>query len=186
MTNGIFENEQKIKEKLNASGNLDESERALLERLNGRQPTLDICGHTYFVNWMQERLERKGDPTKGIYFTALLDYYSEDLDNICAIPYNKRTREIDESFDHQTITDIPKDVVVVSFPTPETMDPVGYSRTGAWSLESLLEEGPQGRHFVAKQLKGTDSWLEYLVNSNRKARGMPALKPTPPRKGFRK
>ena len=175
MTNGIFENEQKIRETLIAKDNLDENERALLERLNGRQPTLEICGQIYFVHWRMERLEPKGDPLTGISFSELQDYYSEELRNTCTIPYNKMTHKIDDHFDHDSIVELPKDIVVVSFPTPEAMDPVGYSRTGAWTLESLLKEGPQGLHFVAREPKGKDNWLEYLVNSNRKERGMPPL-----------
>ncbi len=170
----IRDYEQKLRNVLASKKHLDENQKALLERLNGRQPTLEIYGQTYFVNWRMETLERKGDAVNpGINFAELEEYYTEDF-SLCELPYNIRTHQVAE-VDHDSIK-MPKDVVIVAFPPPDKMDPVGYSRTGAEDLADLLEESPQGRDFVAQVLKGKDSWLEYNINSNRKDKGLPPLK----------
>ena len=170
----IRDYEQKVKNILASKKFLDKDQKALLERLNGRQPTLDIFGQTYYVNWRTETLERKGDSiSPGINFAELEEYYNEDF-TLCELPYNKKTHQVVE-FDHDII-EMPKDVAIVAFPPPQKMDPVGYSRTGAEHLSDLLEESPQGRDFVAQVLKGKDSWLEYNINSNRKDKGLPPLK----------
>lgn len=170
-----LDNERKIRDELSSRIDLNETEAALLDRLNGKQPTLDICGQTYFVNWHLKTLERQGDfLIQGISFDDLEPYYDDDFKR-CDLPYNKKSHQLVKDIDLDT-TELPKDVVVVSFPTPNDMDIVGSVRAGAGFLEDRLKQTPQRSHFVAKELSGKKSWLFNQVNENRKEKGLPPLK----------
>lgn len=171
----MFDSEKELHDKLSSKSKLTGSERILLDRLNGKQPTLDICGQTYFVNWHWKTLERKGDfTTRGISFDDLEPYYDDDFTR-CDIPYNKKTHQLDEDLDPD-LTELPKDIVIVSFPTPNVMDVVGSVRAGDGFLEDRLKETPQKAHFIAKELTGKKSWLVSQINANREELGMPPLK----------
>ncbi len=171
----MHEYEREMRSKLLSKSELNQNERALLDRLNGKQPTLDICGQIYFVNWHLRTLERKDDfSTLGISFDDLEPYYDDDFTR-CDIPYNKKTHQLVEDFDPD-LTELPADTIIVSFPTPNEMDVVGSVRAGEGYLEDRLEETPQRSHFEAKELTGKKSWLVNNINSNRKERGLPPLR----------
>ena len=63
-------------------------------RLNkGILPTLDIAGHTFYVDLRMNKLRPKDDfISKGIDFTEIKDYYDRDR-RAFVIPYNPTKRE---------------------------------------------------------------------------------------------
>lgn len=167
--------EQELRDRLNSSENLSKNEQVLRDRLNGRLTTLDIAGHTFFVDHRMQAIRPKDDfSTQGIRFDEL-DYYFNDELGRYEIPYDKKKHEV-ANVDMDSITEIPEHVLVVAFPSPEIMDPVGYSRFSGWDLEDTLEDTPQKSHFTAIILKGKNSYLEACVKENRQQKNLPPLK----------
>lgn len=149
-----------------------EDKQALIDRLRGRLTTVDIAGHTFYVDFPMQMLRPKDNfLSDGIPFAELDDYYNEDTGH-CDVSYNKRLQQW-EFVDCTDIVRQPKDIIIVSFPTPEKLDPVGYARYHGFHLGYALEENPQKAHFKAKILKGEDSWLDYIIDDNRKRLGLP-------------
>lgn len=176
--------EQKLKEVLRANVNADSKAKMLLERLEGRQPTLDVMGQLFFVHYNGEQLERKGDEPYTIDFNDLEYFLAENGKNY-NIPFDTGSRKFVTDLNQDELTEIPRNVVIVSFPQVDTMDPVGYAQAGGWDLQKTVAKTPQLRHFSAKQAKGQHDWLRYIVNSNRADRGMPPLKNIAKSKGNR-
>lgn len=145
-------------------------QRALIDRLRGRLTTVDIAGHTFYVDFPMQMLRPKDNfLSNGIPFSELDDYYNEETHQ-CDVSYNKRLQQW-EFVDCTDLVRQPRDIIIVSFPTPAELDPVGYSRYQGFDLEYALEEYPQKAHFEAKILKGEDSWLDYIIDDNRKRLG---------------
>ena len=171
-----FENEKQIRERLEAQETLSNSERELLERLQGKQPTLNLGGQLYYVNYRAEYLERQGTWMDiGIKFDDLEDFYREDYSS-CDLPYNCKTHQVVTAIgDLENLLEMPKDILIISIPPPHIMDRVGYARNGGGSLSEVIRENPQIQHFEGKVLNGKDNWLEQVINRNRKQMGIPPL-----------
>ncbi len=166
------ENEKRLKDRLTAKIILTSEESALLERLNGKQPTLEICGQIFFVNWMQQRLEKKGEPTEGITFDELEDFYVNNGSK-CILPYDTQSQGI---LDYANLIEMPENVVFVEIPSPERLDLVGSSRKSGEALDELLKKTSQQQQHNAKIVTPKNAWLRYVVASNRRDRGLEPLK----------
>lgn len=147
-----------------------EDQQALIDRLRGRLTTVDIAGHTFYVDFPMQMLRPKDNfLSNGIPFSELDEYHNEDTGQ-CDVSYNKRLQEW-EFVDCTDLVRQPKDILIVSFPPPEELDPVGYARFNGYDLAYALDDHPQKAHFKAKILKGDDSWLDYIIDDNRKRLG---------------
>ena len=170
--NALYEKE--LRDKLNGSSTLDENEMALKDRLNGRLTTLDIDGHTFYVDFPMKAIRPKDDfSTLGIKFDELHYRFNDELGR-CEIPYHRKKHEM-VALNLNYITEIPKDIIVIAFPTPKEMDPVGYARAKGWPIEEIIKDIPQKSHFTALILKGENNYLEKRVNENRQNRNLPPL-----------
>lgn len=146
-------------------------------RLNkGMLPTLDIAGHTFYIDLKMDKLRPKDDfKSKGINFTEIREYYDRDR-RAFVIPYNPTTREFQQD-DVLALTELPKDVVMVQFPGQYDLDIVGWdkkhgnslttqyltlmhfeARTLPWAETNLIEHIKRN---VAEQLLPKE---EYIVN----------------------
>lgn len=96
----------------------------------GILPTIDIAGHTFYVDILMDKLRPKDDfKSKGISFTEISDYYDRDR-RAYVIPYNPNTREFQQD-DVFKMTELPKDTIVVQFPHQYELDKVGwYKKNG--------------------------------------------------------
>lgn len=147
--------------------------QALIDRLNGRLTTVDIAGHTFYVDFTMEMLRPKDDfGSNGIKFNDIDEHYN-DLTGKYEIPYNQRTHEYVD-LDYDNMTEVPKDVILIAFPDIEALDPVGYARAHGWDKEFILEDHPQEAHFTADILKGKDFWLDERIRENRERLGIKA------------
>ncbi|WP_150114752.1 hypothetical protein [Chryseobacterium sp. IHB B 17019] len=88
---------------------------ALKQRLSGLLPTVDIAGHTFYVDLRMDMLRPKDDfLSKGIEFSKIEDYYIDEKERYW-VPYNPKTHEF-QDFDVTKIIEIPKDLIMVTFP----------------------------------------------------------------------
>lgn len=149
--------------------------KALTDRLKGRLTTLDVMGHIFYVDFPMRMLRPKDDfLSKGIPFDSIKGHYNNQTEKY-EIPYNATAHEF-VAINYDTIKELPKDVTLISFPSPPVMDPVGYARTMGEDIESVLREMPQKAHFMAEKLTGKDDWLSKRVQENRKLFGLKPLK----------
>jgi len=147
--------------------------QALIDRLNGRLTTVDIAGHTFYVDFPMGMLRPKDDfLSNGIKFDDI-DGHFNDISGKYEVPYNKRTREFVE-LDYDNIIELPRDVILIAFPGPKAMDPVGYARKHGWDKEFILAAHPQQAHFTADVLTGKDFWLDGRIRENRERLGIKA------------
>ncbi len=95
-------------------------------RLNGQLPYLLLEGNKFLVDVQNGLLrpEYRGDAPE-IELSAIQKYYQADQE-CYHIPYNPVTRTM-EDLEYRQINDLPKDVVILSFPSERLMDPVGWN-----------------------------------------------------------
>ncbi|MGV8094849.1 MAG: hypothetical protein AB2L24_23605 [Mangrovibacterium sp.] len=140
---------------------------AFRQRLAGRLTTLDLAGHTFYVDIPMGRLRPKDDfPSGGIVFREIAGYYN-DQQEAYVIPYNPKTREFQEP-DYRQITAIPENLVVVSFPHESVMDPVGFNRKGGWEITYGLKGMNIRSHFNAKIIDWKETGIEAIIKENLK------------------
>lgn len=146
-------------------------QQALGRRLMGQLPTVDITGHTFYVDIRMDMLRPKDDfLSNGIVFNQIDHFYDDDR-KVYTIPYNPKTHEF-QDLDYDNITSVPKDLIVVSFPHVSVLDPVGYNRKGGWDETYGLKETNLKSHFEAKVVDwketGIDATIQVNINKQRR------------------
>lgn len=132
-------------------------------RLNkGILPTLDIADHTFYVDLQMNKLRPKDDfKSKGINFTEIKDYYDRDR-RAYVIPYNPTTHEFQQD-DVSAITELPKDIIIVQFPSLYELDIVGWNKKYG---NSLTNQDVKQMHFEARTLPWVDTNLIEHIKRN--------------------
>ncbi|WP_444660084.1 hypothetical protein [Flavobacterium columnare] len=132
-------------------------------RLNkGILPTLDIAGHTFYVDLQMDKLRPKDDfKSKGINFTEIKDYYDRDR-RAYVIPYNPTIHEFQQD-DVSTMTELPKDVIIVQFPNQYELDIVGWNKKYD---NSLTNQDVKQMHFEARILPWVDTNIIEHIKRN--------------------
>lgn len=128
----------------------------------GILPTLDIAGHTFYVDLQMDKLRPKDDFTsKGINFTEIKDYYDRDR-RAYVIPYNPTTHQFQQD-DISSITELPKDTVIVQFPSQYELDIVGWNKkhNNSFASRDLMQ-----MHFEARTLPWVDTNLIENIKRN--------------------
>jgi len=134
----------------------------------GMLPTIDIAGHTFYVDIRMDMLRPKDDfLSKGIVFSDIAYYYDEDK-RIYTIPYNPKTHEFQEP-DYRNIKELPKDLIAVQFPSERLLDRIGWNRQYGFELTHGLAKQGLKLKFDAKQIPWEKTFLVYLIKSNLKA-----------------
>ncbi|MDX3916985.1 MAG: hypothetical protein QHC79_25815 [Pseudosphingobacterium sp.] len=140
-------------------------QEALKERLRGKLPTLDILGHTFYVDIFMNCIRPKDDfTTLGINLQDLEDYLDEETARY-RFPYNPQKHQM-ERLDYYTITSIPKGIVPIEFPYEKELDPVGYARAHGFDLEEVLLEAPMKAHSQAKVITWEDLYVPQIIQEN--------------------
>lgn len=123
-------------------------------RLNkGILPTLDIAGHTFYVDLQMDKLRPKDDfISKGINFTEIKDYYDRER-RAYVIPYNPTTHEFQQD-DVSKMTELPTDIIIVQFPNQYELDVVGWNRK---YNNSVVSQDLKQLHFEARTLPWVDT-----------------------------
>lgn len=140
-------------------------QQALGRRLMGQLTTVDIAGHTFFVDIRMDMLRPKDDfLSKGIVFSQIDHFYDDDR-KVYAIPYNPKKHEF-QDLDYDNITSVPKDLIVVSFPHESILDPIGWNRKGGWDETYGLKETNVKSHFEAKVVDWKETGIEAVIQEN--------------------
>ncbi|SHK25588.1 hypothetical protein [Epilithonimonas mollis] len=128
----------------------------------GILPTLDIAGHTFYVDILMDKLRPKDDfKSKGISFTEISDYYDRDR-RAYVIPYNPATREFQQD-DVFKMTELPKDTIMVQFPHQATLDVVGwYKKHG----NSFFRSQFPALHYEARTLPWEETNVIEIIKRN--------------------
>ncbi len=132
-------------------------------RLNkGILPTIDIAGHTFYVDLRMNKLRPKDDfISKGIDFTEIKDYYDRDR-RAFVIPYNPTKREFQQD-DVSKMTELPTDIIIVQFPNQYELDIVGWNRKHD---NSLTDQDVKQMHFEARTLPWIDTNVIEHIKRN--------------------
>ncbi len=140
-------------------------QQAFGRRLMGQLPTVDIAGHTFFVDIRMDMLRPKDDfLSNGIVFSQIQHYY-DDIREAYVIPYNSAKHEFQE-LDLRNITAFPKDLIVVSFPHESRLDPVGFNRKCDVDETDGLKETNLKSHFEAKVIDWKETGIEETIKEN--------------------
>jgi hypothetical protein len=134
----------------------------------GILPTVDIAGHTFYVDIHMDKLRPKDDfLSNGIVFSDIVDYYDENKSTY-TIPYNPKTHEFQEP-DYRKIKELPKDLIVVQFPSERLLDRIGWNRQYGFELSDTLAKQGLKLQFAAKQIPWEKTFLPDLIKSNLKS-----------------
>ncbi|TGD58981.1 hypothetical protein [Flavobacterium humi] len=131
----------------------------------GILPTIDIAGHTFYVDIRMDMLRPKDDfLSKGIVFSDIGNYYDQDK-RTYSIPYNPNTHEFQEP-DYLNIKELPKDLIAVRFPSERLLDRIGWNRQYGFELTHGLVKNGLKLQFTAKHIPWGKTFLVDLIKSN--------------------
>ncbi|WP_338839252.1 hypothetical protein [Flavobacterium ginsenosidimutans] len=149
------------------------------KRVNkGMLPTIEIEGHTFYVDLRMDKLRPKDDfLSNGIVFSQIEDYFNDTTEKYI-IPYNPQKKELGE-IDYETITKIPKDLVVVEIPSELAMDPIGWNRLHGFDLKDGLRETGLQMNFGAKKADWEDIYVPQKIKENLEREGKHQQKAAP-------
>ncbi|WP_431609220.1 hypothetical protein [Chryseobacterium sp. 'Rf worker isolate 10'] len=144
----------------------------------GMLPTIDIAGHTFYVDLRMDMLRPKDDfLSKGIVFSEVEGYYIEDKEKYI-IPYNPKTREFQEP-NYNTITTIPKDLIAIEIPNERNLDPIGWNRKMGLDLKTGLQWIGVKDHHTAGIVPWENTPLREIIEANLLRKENKELKETP-------
>ncbi|MBL7869122.1 MAG: hypothetical protein JNM71_13985 [Flavobacterium lindanitolerans] len=131
----------------------------------GVLPTVDIDGHTFYVDIRMDMLRPKDDfLSKGIVFNEIDHYFSEEK-NTYLIPYDPKKHEFRE-LDYDNLVNVPKDLIAVEFPFQKELDPIGWNRNGGWDLKEDLKHIGLKSHFQAKTVPWKETFVHHIIKDN--------------------
>lgn len=137
----------------------------------GILPTLEIEGHIFYVDINMDKLRPKDDfQSKGIPLNKIREYYDRDL-HAYLIPYNPKTHEFQE-IDHFTITELPKEIVVVQFPHEHELDRMGWNKKHGFDIRRGVDASLQ-MNFKSRTLPWKETNIPNSIMLNRMEKGLP-------------
>ncbi|WP_126247993.1 hypothetical protein [Chitinophaga rhizosphaerae] len=144
------------------------SAQAINERISlGRQPSLMIHGHRFFVNYHMGQLEPEGKPLSGFPFEVLKNFWCRGPEPHYIIPYKPATLEF-VPLDFDTLTKIPNGVHLVKFPTVDILDPYGFARDMEFDVMEVIRFCPIVMQRNAEAVSWQDIALPNLDVENLK------------------
>lgn len=139
-------------------------------------PTIDIAGHTFYVDFFNDKLLPKDDIwSKGIIFSELKEYYSYK-ENTYTIPYNQKTHTFQEV--SLTVKEIPKDIIVVQIPHKNTLDPIARNKKLDFNRSDLLKKEGVHLHYEAKVIPWHQTRFAETIKRNNDQHVKPEQKPS--------
>lgn len=134
-------------------------------RLAGQLPTIDIAGHTFYVDWRFQELRAKD------YFEARplnlkgMAMNAEGTAYWCF--YHVPTKS--EFVVTEQLKSLPKDVVWLEIPYELKLDPIGVARQYGLEDTAMLHKYPIEPNLIAKVLPLKESRLPELIRHNRES-----------------
>jgi len=158
---------------------------AIASRMKGKLNIIEIEGHPFYVDFNMWSLRPHNDfSTQGISMEPLheteeYEFFPEDAIYL----YKPAKHELFEP-DWGTITELPKDTVIIKFPFLKEMDPVGYAHKFNRPLKDLLLETNFKPTTCAIKRELTETNLPELFKQNKEwmAREKPKEKKNAPLK----
>lgn len=136
---------------------MTELEKQLELRIKyGKQPTVQILEHTYYVNLHQNKLERKGEPLQAGISLRELEKYSIDNGQKYKFPYNAEKARI-EDLDMEYIGFLPPHIHLMEIPAIHYLDPVGVAREKGESIIDYVKEFGLQLHHIARRIPWKNS-----------------------------
>lgn len=128
-------------------------------------PTIEIAGHTFYVDLQMDKLRPKDDfLSNGIVFSDIEKYY--DLEKRAyTIPYNPKTHEFQKP-DYLNIKEFPKDLIAVSFPSERLLDRIGWNRKYRLEITHGLAMNGLKLKFTAKNTPWKKTFLAEIIKHN--------------------
>ncbi len=151
----------------NSDLKLENNPQAFDHRVNGEQlPIIRIIDRDFVVDLWKNELRSTEGPKREIDLSQV-PYTMEEDKYTLFWDYKKREPV---NINEDTITSLPKNVVMVTFPTDERLDPIGWARKEGY--EQLIAEFgyPQQMKMEARVYPVTQSWLPYLIEENLRER----------------
>jgi len=131
----------------------------------GVLPTINIEGHLFFVDIRMNKLRPKDDfLSNGISFSEIEEYFNDATGNYI-FPYDPQKKELG-NIDFETISEIPKNLIVVEIPSELKMDPIGWNRQHGYDLKNGLGEIRLEMNFIAKTCKWEDIYVPQKIKAN--------------------
>lgn len=131
----------------------------------GILPTIEIHGHTFYVDIRMNKLRPKDDfQSNGIVFSDIEDYFNDEKD-LYIIPYDPQKKEV-VKIDYETITQIPKELIVVKIPHMQKLDPVGWNRQHDYDLTAGFKKSALQMCFKANSGKWEDIYVPQKIKEN--------------------
>lgn len=136
-------------------------------RINkGLLPTIEIAGHTFYVDIRMDKLRPKDDfLSQGIVFSDIESYYDGDK-RTYTIPYNPKTHQFQEP-DYNSIRAYPKDLIAVEFPSERLLDRIGWNRMYGFDIRHGLVKQGLKLQFTAKNIPWKETFIYDLIKLNR-------------------
>ena len=137
-------------------------------RINkGLLPTIEIAGHTFYVDLRMDKLRPKDDfLSQGIVFSDIESYYDGNK-RTYTIPYNPKKNQFQEP-DYRIITELPKNLIAVEFPSERLLDRIGWNRKYGFDIKHGLVKQGLKLQFTAKKVPWEKTFLVDLIKSNLK------------------
>jgi hypothetical protein len=156
--------EEEVKTKTDFEVMVDQ--KAYDKRVNkGMLPTIDIVGHTFYVDIRMDKLRPKDDfLSKGIVFSEIGGYYDDD-DRAYTIPYNPSKHEFQE-IDYKTLKELPKDLIAIEIPFERILDRIGWNRKYGLEPTHGLKQVNLQVHFKSKIIPWQQTFLPELIKRN--------------------
>lgn len=131
----------------------------------GMLPTIDIEGHTFYVDLKMNKLRPKDDfLSNGIPFSDIEDYFN-DATETYIIPYNPQKKELGE-IDYETVTEIPDDLIVIEIPSEYKMDPIGWNRQHGYEILDGVKKDSLEIRFIARQAQWEEIYVPQKIREN--------------------
>ncbi len=132
---------------------------------NGTLPVINIAGKPFEVDVERDMLRPKEIPdSKGIKFSDIKSYYDSD-EQVYTIPYDPKRQEFVE-LNYAVIKELPKDIIVVSFPSERLLDRVGWNKLNGFDIIHGLKQNGLTMQFTATQVPWTDTHLPEIIRRN--------------------
>jgi hypothetical protein len=134
---------------------------ALMQRLMGKLPVIDIAGKDYIVDWRLREFRAADDPLHSI---SLRQMVTDDSGESYLFFYNKATHKVYEV--DMEMKALPENVVLIEMPFELRLDPVRVARENGLSDIAMLREYPIQENLRAIEIPLSETGLPKLVELN--------------------
>jgi len=138
----------------------------LAKRMSGQLPTIELMGHTFYVDVFMGAIRPKDDfSTMGIAFSDMEavpfivpEYYRFYYD-----PAKHSLGKVDVD----TVTDLPKNIVVMEIPLENKLDPFRFAQIYGFDVETTLMRHPIRADMKGRVVPWEETGLPRIIEENK-------------------